>query len=391
MRNRMVSRFKNLTIGLTHMAQQVLLKRQKLCYNIIRNKALLIFHKGEFTMNIQIGENIKRLRKNKNITQEQIAEILGVSITAVSKWERGETYPDITLLFPLAHYFGVSLDELMGYNEEKIREDIKALLDEYRALSYEREFQKARELIIKAYKEYPNDYKVMHNYMWNLGGDYADNDPAVLLEHKEEFLAICNKILDGCTNENIRFDAWNMRAKILHAEGKTDEALKIYRTKFPAWYQTWEQKSEQLFAKDTPEFRRQLLLNLYELSFFAIDKKMKEIWFCGEGAAEEKSRKGLTLLDIIAEAREKSGAKELIFVEYHICNCQLNELRRFGGSEAEKALWREKRKEKGTLCIDFAQAEPVADEYIKNMYSGIETEPLAAEYNKKIALKAQQQ
>ena len=79
-------------------------------------------------MNIQIGENIKRLRKNKNITQEQIAEILGVSITAVSKWERGETYPDITLLFPLAHYFGVSLDELMGYNEEKIREDRKSVV-----------------------------------------------------------------------------------------------------------------------------------------------------------------------------------------------------------------------------------------------------------------------
>ena len=41
-------------------------------------------------MEIRIGENIKRLRKAKNVTQEQIAEVLGISVTAVSKWERGE-------------------------------------------------------------------------------------------------------------------------------------------------------------------------------------------------------------------------------------------------------------------------------------------------------------
>lgn len=71
-------------------------------------------------MEIRIGENIKRLRKRKGVTQEQIGEVLGISVTAVSKWERNETYPDITLLFPLAQYFGVTLDELMGYDEERI-------------------------------------------------------------------------------------------------------------------------------------------------------------------------------------------------------------------------------------------------------------------------------
>lgn len=71
-------------------------------------------------MNIKINENIKRLRKEKGITQEVLAEVCNVSYVAVSKWENGESYPDMTLLMPLAHYFGVSIDELLGYDSEKV-------------------------------------------------------------------------------------------------------------------------------------------------------------------------------------------------------------------------------------------------------------------------------
>ena len=65
-------------------------------------------------MEMNIGANIKRLRNKKNITQEQLATAMNISCAAVSKWERGETYPDITLLQPLAYFFEVTLDELMG-------------------------------------------------------------------------------------------------------------------------------------------------------------------------------------------------------------------------------------------------------------------------------------
>ncbi len=69
-------------------------------------------------MEITIGENIKQLRRSKGMTQEQLAEILNISNAAVSKWERGDSFPDITMLFPIADYFGISLDELMGHNEK---------------------------------------------------------------------------------------------------------------------------------------------------------------------------------------------------------------------------------------------------------------------------------
>lgn len=74
-------------------------------------------------MEITIGENIRRLRIERRMTQEQLAEILNVTNAAVSKWERGDSFPDITMLFPIADYFGVSVDALMGHEENFTVED----------------------------------------------------------------------------------------------------------------------------------------------------------------------------------------------------------------------------------------------------------------------------
>lgn len=68
-------------------------------------------------MNLLIGENIKRMRRERNLTQEEMAAHLGISFQSVSKWERGDGYPDITMLPSLANYFGVSIDELIGMSD----------------------------------------------------------------------------------------------------------------------------------------------------------------------------------------------------------------------------------------------------------------------------------
>lgn len=64
---------------------------------------------------MQIGKNIKRLRQNKGVTQEQLAEAVHLSAQAVSKWENDTALPDITVLPLLADYFGVTIDEIMDY------------------------------------------------------------------------------------------------------------------------------------------------------------------------------------------------------------------------------------------------------------------------------------
>lgn len=74
---------------------------------------------------MSLSGNIKRLRLEKNLTQEQLATKLGVSAQAVSKWETSETYPDGALLIPLANALEVSLDELFG-NELVTMADISS-------------------------------------------------------------------------------------------------------------------------------------------------------------------------------------------------------------------------------------------------------------------------
>lgn len=67
---------------------------------------------------IKIGEIIKGKRKERNLTQEELAGILGVSKAAISKWENAECYPDITLLPKIAKTFNISIDELFDYAKE---------------------------------------------------------------------------------------------------------------------------------------------------------------------------------------------------------------------------------------------------------------------------------
>lgn len=61
-----------------------------------------------------LGQNIRSLRLSRNMTQRQLAYYLKVSTQAVSKWEREQAYPDMTLLVPISRLFGVTLDELFG-------------------------------------------------------------------------------------------------------------------------------------------------------------------------------------------------------------------------------------------------------------------------------------
>lgn len=68
-------------------------------------------------MNLLIGENIKRMRRERDLTQEEVAAHLGISFQSISKWERGDGYPDITMLPALSNYFGISVDELLGMGE----------------------------------------------------------------------------------------------------------------------------------------------------------------------------------------------------------------------------------------------------------------------------------
>ena len=72
---------------------------------------------------LPVGKIIQGLRKAKGITQEELAEVLGVSSAAISKWENGQMYPDITLFPVIARYFNISIDCLFGFSNDLSEEE----------------------------------------------------------------------------------------------------------------------------------------------------------------------------------------------------------------------------------------------------------------------------
>lgn len=82
-------------------------------------------------MKLNIGETIKSLRKERNITQEELADILGVSFQSVSRWECNMYYPDVELFPTVADFFGITVDKLLGINEKTEQIKVERYLNRF--------------------------------------------------------------------------------------------------------------------------------------------------------------------------------------------------------------------------------------------------------------------
>ncbi len=108
--------------------------------------------KGELTMNL--GNKIRELRRARNLTQEQLAASLNISAQAVSKWEMGASYPDMTMIPVLASLFKVSLDELFDFDVKNIDKEVEDIRLEYNKYFWSN-FEKAEQILLDGLKLYP--------------------------------------------------------------------------------------------------------------------------------------------------------------------------------------------------------------------------------------------
>ena len=316
-------------------------------------------------MELNIGMNIKRLRLAKGLTQEQLAELLTISTAAVSKWEAKNTYPDITMLFPLAEIFGVTVDELLGYDEAKAKADVDKILVEYQRLYVDGRFIESKDLIVNARKKYPHDYRIMNKYMWDIAGGSAGNDAETLLKNKDELTQLCDCILEGCTQDDLRAEAINMKAKLLHAAGDTNAALEIL-SKLPAWYAPIVK--EQLFRKDTAEYRYWNKKNCYGLMDVMAIKLARIIRFDPTLSVAEK----IECLEPMAEAfAEMSQKKDLAFFcigEQSIYAILAGMLTADNASIEDVIRIREKQLTSIEKLMSLAKTDEVLEEQIKTTY-----------------------
>lgn len=154
---------------------------------------------------MKIGEKIKQLRRERELTQEILAEFLGVTAQSVSKWERGESCPDIALLPSIASFFKVTTDELLGVDDKENERKIKHYIDEYNDLRM-KNTPYVFEQMSKAVKEFPGDYDLLVRYLELIITEKSSSsvDGEKILDEVE---AINNKILQYCTDDQIRIQA----------------------------------------------------------------------------------------------------------------------------------------------------------------------------------------
>lgn len=172
-----------------------------------------------------IGTIIKRLRHEQGITQEQLAEYLGITSRAVSQWECDRTAPDISQLPALCHIFGVSSDELLGIDIDKNTDAIKDYINRANDATNAGNFEEGAQILSEAYSKFPRSYEIMYNLASALVGVYSRKG----IKEYDKVYELCNRIIKECTDNSIRYKAIYTIATAYECAGNTDEMRKAVK------------------------------------------------------------------------------------------------------------------------------------------------------------------
>ncbi len=212
---------------------------------------------------IALGNNIKKYRKDRKITQEQLAEVLGVSDQAVSRWENGATYPDIELLPTIALYFGITMDDLMGMEAFKDESEIAEILKKRQELKNRGEVVKSCELLRKTVKRYPKNYELLSKLVYDLEFANTDDEES-RIKNLHEAEGLIDRILAECPDEEICRAMIGQKVWILHWLERTDEAVALAEKSLPSMENCREIFLKTILSGERKrEFCRKYMADLY--------------------------------------------------------------------------------------------------------------------------------
>lgn len=168
---------------------------------------------------MKINQMIREKRKELSLTQEQIADFLGVSTPAVNKWEKGSTYPDITLLPALARLLKTDLNTLMSFNDDLTDIEIENFVNEVDQTVQEQDYEAAFQKAINKIHEYPTCEKLIYSVILYLDGALALYNVSEIEQYRELYETYYRRLATSEVPE-IRDTATSML--ISHARNRGD-------------------------------------------------------------------------------------------------------------------------------------------------------------------------
>lgn len=211
-----------------------------------------------------MGQVIRRLRKERNLTQEDLAELLGVTFQAVSKWENDTGMPDISQVVPIAHVFGVSTDVLFGTFGTNDAEEVWKIVQSARALlstpTTSKSLFETYRALQEGLKQYPNNEILqMHCLEKGIALAYPENEDLYDAEHAEDIYKDCiryaNLMISYSKNVTDVLRA-HMIMVLLHSAYGNFEKATLHAEQFPyradfnnhvmyAYYAHWKKDYER--------------------------------------------------------------------------------------------------------------------------------------------------
>ncbi len=169
---------------------------------------------------MSIGTTIKKLRRERDMTQEQLADLLGITANAISQWECDRTAPDISQLPMLSSIFRVSADEILGIDVSSRDAKIKEIYTEVRELWCKDRRDEAEKLCRDGLRRFPDAYNLMEELAINLS--YSDEK-----EKLEESISLFERIRSGVNDECTRNYAVGNLCELYMQIGKPEKVKKL--------------------------------------------------------------------------------------------------------------------------------------------------------------------
>ncbi len=300
---------------------------------------------------MSIGTKIKDLRRAKDLTQEELAEVLGVTSKAVSQWECNRTAPDISQLPILCNFFKVTADELLEIDVFQKQAELDKIIEESLALSRNGKLEECIFTIKEGLKRFPNDARLM-SFLINDSLTYVHNRNCSE-EEREEIYEECRRcsehILDHSTDDFSRYTALEFLCGYYNRKGENEKAWE-YAGKLPFLtmgqefvYPDLNTGTEKALSDQN---LKQTLFHFFVIRMLANYRLDSGEWLYTEDERMELRNKKFALFDLLYEQGDYG------FFGEHLAESHEMQARCFAGKRnKEKCLY---HLEKAANCaIDF--------------------------------------